>query len=118
MEHLAGIDVSLNLSSVCVVDANRKVLLVLSFWLDPKRSCWAKKDYCNSLFDRAFCVRRVAKRRDESCWRTGRILMRRLIVACILVVAVVTVTSIPTAADAPRGGGWWRAGGWPGPGVG
>ena len=43
MEHLAGIDVSLNLSSVCVVDANRKVLLVLSFWLDPKRSCRAKK---------------------------------------------------------------------------
>jgi hypothetical protein len=101
-------------------EANRKVFARSELYRLDQKPCGAKNDYCNSLFARAFCDvwRRVAKRRDESCWRSGRILMRRLIIACIVVVAVVTVTSIPTTADARRGGGGWRAGGWPGPGVG
>jgi hypothetical protein len=39
MEHYAGIDVSLELSSVCVVDAQGKILF-LAFW---SPSWWASR---------------------------------------------------------------------------
>jgi hypothetical protein len=84
------------LSSVCIVDAPGKIVkdvkvasdieaLVALFggnqkilarsepcWLDPKRSCWAKNDYAIPCLLGLFCVRRVAKRRDESCCSRGR----------------------------------------------
>jgi hypothetical protein len=71
MEHYAEIDVSLELSSVCVVDAQGKIVkeakvasdieALLSskanrkVRLDPRGHAGQKNDYCNSLFAGAFC---------------------------------------------------------------